>query len=227
MRQLAQAAARESPAGVAGKVAWSNSAPVDASTTAMVCVAAWVSMPTTFEYCSDTMGLAALLLLGRTSQCGSDRAREPTGHACKEPRRARSGRLLSSHQEADWVGAASPRQADRSREEHPEGAKRFKSHTRNGKTTPTLPASPRAGRRKTYSWFKPFTSILLYRAVGPGSRQDNLRMGFKSSGIRHRLVNCRGPSGARRATEDIALCASSWAESVGGRPPGRPIVEVR
>ena len=33
MRRLAQAAARESPAGVAGKVAWSNSTPVDASTT--------------------------------------------------------------------------------------------------------------------------------------------------------------------------------------------------
>ena len=97
-----------------------------------------------------------------------------------------------------------PRQADRSRESTPKGPSVSRATPETERRhQPCQPAPGPAAVRLTGGSNRSHLSCL--QRAGPGSRQDNLRMGFKSSGIRHRLVNCRGPSGARRATEDIAF----------------------
>lgn len=95
--------------------------------TAKVWVAAWVSTPTSFEYCSDTMDTAAPL--DRTDVAQRRRSGLGTaGHACKEPRRARSGRL--SIKPPRTTGSASPpRPGGQILSKSTRRAKRFKSHT--------------------------------------------------------------------------------------------------
>jgi hypothetical protein len=138
-----------------GNVAVSTLAPVRASTTARVCVRAWVSAQMTYANVFATMVMIVVLLRGAVIDSWCRPGKVTSRQACDGPRpRKRSGKLLIKP--SKWTGPAPA--------PHPTGQILGKASRQSGsqaihesrsrRSTGTNPASqPQVGQSKTYIRF--------------------------------------------------------------------------